>query len=131
MTASSSPQVRLILVGALFLGCASVLSYRLFIYQHLDHERYTRLASDHHRDTVKIVPRRGSLLDTNGHPLAVSVSFGAVQVVGKEIGRPEEVATALAPILELPITEILSRIDPTNERPVVVKDKLPAAVADR
>ena len=131
MTASSSPQVRLILVGALFLGCAAVLSYRLFIYQHLDHERYTRLASDHHRDTVKIVPRRGSLLDTNGHPLAVSVSFGAVQLVGKEIGRPEEVATTLAPILELPMPEILSRIDPTNERPVIVKDKLPAAVADR
>ena len=125
------PRARLFLLGALFLGCAFVLSHRLYTYQFLEHERYKRLASEGHRETIKIVPRRRALLDANGHPLAVSVNLDAVQVVGKEVVQVERTAQALAAALEMPAAEILARIDPRSDRPVVVRERLTAAVADR
>ena len=128
---SGSPRARLFLLAALFLGCAFVLSHRLYVYQYQDHERYRRLASDAHRRTITVVPGRGSLLDTNGHPLAVSVRYDAVQVVGKQIARVESTAAALAGVLEMSPGDVLARIDPTSDRPVVIKDRLPAAVAER
>ena len=57
---SGSPRARLFLLAALFLGCASVLSHRLYVYQYQDHERYRRLASDAHRRTITVVPGRCS-----------------------------------------------------------------------
>lgn len=130
-TKPRSFRARLALLGALFLGCAFVLSHRLYTYQYLDHERYRRLASDEHRETIVVQPRRGSLLDTHGNALAVSVPLDAVQVVGKEIARPEATAQALARALETEPAEILALIDRASDKPVVVKERLPAAVADR
>ena len=128
---SRSPHARLFLLGALFLGCAAVLSHRLYTYQYVDHERYKRLAGDEHRETIKVVPRRGSLLDSNENPLAVSVSLDAVQIVGKEISQPESVARILAETLGMQPGDVLAKIDRASDRPVVLKDRLPAAAADR
>ncbi len=128
---SRGTRVRLFLLGALFLGCASVLSHRLYTYQYLDHERYRRLASDEHRETIVVNPRRGTFMDANGHALAVSVSFDAVQLVGKEIGQPDATALALAEALEMPPGDVLAKIDRASGKAVVVKDRLPAAIADR
>ena len=124
-------QARLFLLGVLFLGCAAILSQRLYTYQFLDHERYKRLASEGHRETLKLVPRRGALLDASGHPLAVSVNLDAVQVVGKDVGNPERTAQTLATVLDMPAGEILAKIDPASDRPVNLKERLPSALADR
>jgi cell division protein FtsI/penicillin-binding protein 2 len=127
---SRSPGTRLFLLGAFFLGCACLLSYRLYSYQYLEHDRYRRLASDEHRKTITIQPRRGALLDANGLPLAVSVEFDAVAVVGKEVHDREATARALAPVIGMPPAEILAKIDPESDRSVILKDRLPASVAD-
>jgi cell division protein FtsI/penicillin-binding protein 2 len=126
-----SSRARLVLLSALFLGCACLLSYRLYTYQLVEHERYQRLARNEHRDTITVPARRGALLDANGNPLAVSVDFDAVQIVGKEITDPEATALALAPVLDMPPGEILAKIDRSSAKTVLLKDRLPAAVADR
>ncbi|MDP8925162.1 MAG: penicillin-binding protein 2 [Chloroflexota bacterium] len=129
MTAST--RARLYLLGALFLGCAFVLVYRLYSYQVIQHEYYRRLANQEHRETITVIPRRGSLLDANGNPLALSVALDAVQVVGKDVPDPQAAAVALAPVLEMPPGEILARIDPASQRAVTIRAGLPAAAADR
>ena len=128
---TASPRARLYLLGALFLGCAFVLVYRLYSYQFVQHEYYSRLASQEHRETITVVPKRGSLVDANGNPLALSVSLDAVQVVGRDVADPQATALALSPVLELPPGDVLARIDPASQRAVTIQAGLSAAVADR
>ncbi len=122
---------RLFLLGAFFLGCACLLTYRLYSYQYLEHERFRRLANDEHRGTIKVPARRGSLLDSGGNPLALSVSYDAVEIVGKEIANPELTARALGAALGTDPVEILGKIDRASDRPVMVQERLPAAMAER
>ncbi|MFN8523070.1 MAG: penicillin-binding protein 2 [Chloroflexota bacterium] len=126
-----SPSVRMYLLGATFAVCGIFLIYRLFTFQVREHESYSRLASNAHRETITVPAQRGALLDTNGYALAISVPFDAVEVVGTQIKNADETALLLAAALEMPIPEVAAKIDPTNNRAIIVKDRLPAAVADR
>jgi len=129
MTASTP--IRLYLLGALFLGCAFVLVYRLYSYQIVQHDYYRRLANQEHRETITVVPSRGSIYDTNANPLALSVSLDALQVVGRDVPDPQAAALALSPALEMPPGDILARIDPQSQRAVTIQAGLPSSTADR
>ena len=93
-------QTRLALICALFAGCALVLVWRLFTLQVRDAPHYQQLGDDERRASIPIVAKRGALLDTNGYPLAVSVRYDSVYVLGSLVGNPDDVAAALSPILE-------------------------------
>src|SRR4030081_423825 len=85
-------QVRMALICALFVGCAVVLTWRLFTFQVLDTSHYQRLAEQERgerRAEIPIIPSRGALLDTNGSPLAVSVRYDSVYVLGNLVGGAE------------------------------------------
>ncbi len=128
---SGTPRARLYLLGALFLGCASILSYRLYTYQYIDHDRYRRLATDEHRETTQVPAHRGAFLDSNGNPLATTVMFDAVEIIGKDVSQPEATAVALSRALETPAGDVLAKIDRASNRPVIVRDRLPSAIAER
>lgn len=127
-------QARLATLCALLAGCALVLVYRLYTFQVVDSTRYQQMAHDERRAQIPIVPNRGALLDTTGHPLAISVRYDSVYVLGALVGSPEKadkLARTLAPLLDLPEGDIRSLIDTTSGRPVVVKSRVPSAVAER
>src|SRR5438067_1871479 len=116
-TSSTPPlagQVRMALICALFVGCAIVLVWRLYTFQVLDTAHYQRLADDERHAQIPIIPSRGALLDTNGNPLAVSVRYDSVYVIGSLIGsndKADKVAATLSPILDMPVAEVRSAID--------------------
>jgi cell division protein FtsI/penicillin-binding protein 2 len=116
---------------ALFAGCVVVLLWRLYSFQIRDTERYHRLASEERRAQIPIIPRRGALLDANGNPLAVSVLYDSVYALGPLVGDPENTATVLSPILELPSQEIRAKLEKENNRPVVLKSRVASAVSER
>jgi cell division protein FtsI/penicillin-binding protein 2 len=125
-------QIRLALICALFGGCALVLVWRLFTFQVLDTDRYVRLAEDERNAEIPIIPTRGALLDTNGAPLAVSVRYDSVYVLGSLIGgsdKADRVASTLSPVLDVPAEQLRAAIDPRSVRPVVLKSGVPSAVA--
>jgi cell division protein FtsI/penicillin-binding protein 2 len=125
-------QIRLALVCALFGGCALVLVWRLFTFQVLDTDRYLRLAEDERHAEIPIIPTRGALLDTNGAPLAVSVRYDSVYVLGSLVGgadKADRVASTLSPVLGVPAEQLRAAIDPSNVRPAVLKSGVPSAVA--
>jgi cell division protein FtsI/penicillin-binding protein 2 len=125
-------QIRLALVCALFGGCAVVLVWRLFTFQVLDTDRYQQLAEDERHAEIPIIPTRGSLLDTNGAPLAVSVRYDSVYVLGTLVGgasKADRVANTLSPVLGVAPDQLRAAIDPSNGRPVVLKSGVPSAVA--
>ena len=125
-------QIRLILMCALFGGCALVLVWRLFTFQILSSEHYRQLAEEERHAEIPIVPSRGSLLDTNGSPLVVSVRYDSVYVLGNLVGgaeKADKVAAALGPVLGLPSADVRAAIDPRSGLPVVLKSGVPSATA--
>lgn len=127
-------QVRMALVCALFVGCSLVLIWRLYTFQVLDSTRYQQLANDERHAEIPIIPSRGALLDTNGSPLAVSVRYDSVYVLGTLVGgadKADKLAARLSPVLEVPAADLRAAIDPTNDQPKVVKSGVPSAVAER
>lgn len=120
------------MICALFVGCAMVLVWRLYTFQVMDTDWYQQMAQDERHAEIPILPTRGSLLDTNGSPLAVSVPYNSVYVLGNLLGnadRVDKVAAALSPILEVPADELRAKIDLKSNRPEVLKSAVPSAVA--
>jgi cell division protein FtsI/penicillin-binding protein 2 len=127
-------QVRLALICALFGGCALVLVWRLFTFQVLDAEHYQHLAQTERHTEIPIIPVRGALVDTNGSPLALTVRYDSVFVLGSLIGsgaKADTVATALSPILGAPVEELRAKMDLQSGTPVVLKSGVPSNVAEQ
>jgi cell division protein FtsI/penicillin-binding protein 2 len=120
---------RLHLLSAVFAGVLVLLGYRLFIIQFVEHERYAELARDERFQKHELPARRGALLDANGHPLAVSVLYDAVEIAGAEVRDPQLVAASLAPLLEMRQEDILAGIDQSSKVLKPIKRRLPSAVA--
>src|SRR5215207_1085777 len=85
-------QLRLGVLCLVFLAAAGLLVSRLYVFQVQDVARYKRLADEERRASIPIIPSRGALLDTTGSPLAVSVRYDSVYVLGALVGgdRSEE-----------------------------------------
>jgi cell division protein FtsI/penicillin-binding protein 2 len=127
-------QIRLALICALFVGCTLVLVWRLYTLQVLETDWYQQMAQDERQAEIPIAPTRGSLLDTNGSPLAISVPYNSVYVLGNLVGntdRADKIAAALSPVLDVPGDQLRATIDPKSNRPVVLKSGVPSAVAQQ
>lgn len=134
MPGGGSFRARIFLLGALFLGCAFLLVYRLYEYQWLQREKFREQATRNYQRTIEVGAQRGSIFDSQGHPLAVTIQLDAVSVTGRDLKEPkraEQTAIDLARLLGIPPIEVFNLINPEREDPVTVKDQLPAAVADR
>jgi cell division protein FtsI/penicillin-binding protein 2 len=126
-----SDKYRLALICALFMGAALVLGWRLWTFQVRDTDRFLRMAQAERRAQIPIKPSRGALLDTNGYPLSVTVRYDSVFGIGTLMGDIDKVAGQLAPLLELPPAQIKQQIETTPDRPVVLKARVPSALAEQ
>jgi cell division protein FtsI/penicillin-binding protein 2 len=127
-------QVRMALICALFAGCGLVLVWRLYTFQVVDTTHYQQLADDERHAQIPIIPSRGALLDTNGNPLAVSVRYDSVYVLGSLVGgadKADKLAATLGPVLGVAAADLRSAIDPRSGRPVVLRSSVPSAVAEQ
>jgi cell division protein FtsI/penicillin-binding protein 2 len=136
-SASRTPvaaQVRLALICAVFVACSIALVLRLYTFQVLEATRYQQLARDERHAQIPIIPIRGALLDTNGSPLAVSVRYDSVYVLGNLVGgndKADKLASTLGPLLETSPGELRASIDTRSARPAVLKSRVPSAVAEK
>src|ERR671932_1168315 len=127
-------QVRMALICALFAGCGLVLVWRLYTFQVVDTTHYQQLANDERHAQIPIIPSRGALLDTNGNPLAVSVRYDSVYVLGSLVGgadKADKLAATLGPVLGVAAADLRSAIDPSSGRPAVLRSSVPSAVAEQ
>ena len=112
------------LLGAAFLG----LVVRLVVLQVVRHDELLRLAEKQHSKTITLTPKRGSIVDRHGQPLAVSSAAESLYALPGRISEPARLVLSLAPILNEPAAEIEKRL--TSDRPFVwVRRKLPPPVA--
>lgn len=131
---SGSFRARIFLLAALFLGCACLLVYRLYTFQWLQRDQYVEQATRNHQRTLEVPAQRGSIFDAHGNPLAVTVNLDAVSITGKELKeqrKAELTAQNLATLLGMAPQEVLAMVDPDRDDPVVVRERLPAALSDQ
>ena len=113
------------LVVAAFIACGFVgLVGRLSYLQVVKHDEYARLADSQHAKTIPLKPQRGSILDRNGQPLAVSSRAESLFALTSRIEDREALARRLAPILGDAPRDIAKRLD-SPRRFVFVKRRLP------
>jgi cell division protein FtsI/penicillin-binding protein 2 len=124
-------RTRLIFVGLAFTIFAGVIAQRLYWYQIAEHDRFAALANDEHEQRRPIVPKRGSLLDTNGRPLVLSVMYDAVYVHRTEMTNVEKTASFLAEALGMPKDEVRGRINEADRSWTLLAARVPANAAAR
>lgn len=118
----------------LFLLCSIfmiILIIRLGFVQLRDGPFLKNLADEEHFRGVPVAPKRGNIEDCNGEILAMSVSSETVYAVPAEVkksGRQEEIASELAPLLEMEKEEVLAKITKRSSLEYV-KKKIPAETA--
>ena len=114
---------RLTTVAVILALAAAGIVCRLVYLQVLQHDVYRAQASEEHINTATESAHRGSLLDTNGHPLATSVSTYDV-VVSPAIWSDPQVARngaeALAPFLNRAPNDVLALVGDASNGPVTV-----------
>ena len=128
---SANLRPRIFLLGALFLGCAFLLVYRLYTFQYLQSAELRQQATRSHQRSIAVDAQRGSIFDANGNPLAVTIQMDEVSITGSQVQQKAElIAQTLAGILGMQPQEVLAMIDVNRQDPVVVRSRLPAATAD-
>lgn len=122
-----SSRGRLLWLGGAFLACGITLAVRLVYFQIVLHDEFVAKGQETHRQQLTIPARRGDILDRSGSPLAITVSYGVVQIDAGQVEDPDNVARTLAPLLELRPEDVRAKIDKSNKQSVVLKAGVPAA----
>lgn len=92
---------RSLLVNGAQLGVAGLLAGRMAWIAIAENERY-RLLSESNRVQLSLIPpRRGWIVDRNGHPLAMNRSDFRVDLIPDRLHEPDRVIATLAELLEL------------------------------
>src|SRR5581483_6903098 len=78
-----------------------------------------------------IHPKRGALLDAGRRPLAISVMSDNLYAYGPGVKDPDRAAAALAPLLEMPVSEVRAKIDPQNRIASLIRGRLSANLSAR
>ena len=99
---------------------------RTYHYQVVEYQRFSELASEEHYLKKEIVPRRGDILDRNGHPLAISVMYQTLYAYPPSVKDFAAAAKSLAKIIGEPQEAILTKLQAGGSNTVVIKRKLPA-----
>lgn len=108
---------RLTIVWLFFLLMFLVVVVRAFQLQILQGEKLKRLGERQHLKEWIILPKRGTILDRAGEPLALSLEVQSVYARPRRLKDPEAVARSLARALGLELSEVQQKF--RTEKPFV------------
>ncbi|MBO1531773.1 penicillin-binding protein 2 [Psychrobacter sp. F1192] len=115
---------RILIFGLLiFLGLSGLL-LRYGYLQVYEHEKYKTQADNNRIKLISAPPSRGYIYDRNGILLADNQPVFTAMLSPDAVEDPERTLNLLAPIFELSdtdITDILARLNKSNNDPVTVK----------
>ena len=122
--------MRISLVAGGMLLFTAIVSFRLYKIQDTEHDRWVLLAGKQHNTSVEIQGVRGTLRDTAGRVLGVSVQAVSFGVHPRQIKNPEEAAASLAGILDISKEDIFNILK--QDKPFVwLARGLPAGLNDK
>jgi cell division protein FtsI (penicillin-binding protein 3) len=102
---------RLLIVAGLALVWMAAVFGRLGYLQLYQHSEYLKRAAKQQQRTIEITPKRGSIFDRNGHPLAMSIPADSVFAVPSELGDVQLEAQLLSRVLGIPLDVLEARLE--------------------
>ena len=99
----------LILFAALAVGALLIIA-RLVMVDGVEHDHWLAVARATHERTIEIAPRRGTIYDRNGIPLAFDVKASAIAVDSFDMTKPETLITILSQALHRPRADIAALV---------------------
>jgi len=99
----------LILFSILGLGALLIIA-RLVLVQGVEHAHWLRVAEATHERTIELSPRRGTIYDRNGVPLAFDVKASSIAIDSFNMTKPETLIGILSQELDRPRAEIASLV---------------------
>jgi cell division protein FtsI (penicillin-binding protein 3) len=121
---------RLTLAGVLFLLMFLAVGARAFQLQILQGEKLKRLGEKQHLTEWTILPKRGTILDRGGEPLAVSLEAQSVYARPKRIKDIEVASRSIAQSLSIDAQEIERKLT-TDKSFVWLKRQIAPKEAER
>lgn len=103
-------KTRSIVSVTLLVGAFTVFSWRLICLQVGAHSHYSQLAANKNTKRVPIYARRGTIVSSNGEPLALNEPLKNIIADGTIITDFEAIADVLSPALEIPNVELLPKL---------------------
>ena len=100
-------RLRILMFGVVIAILLSVVIYRGYRLQAVDGPWLREMAEQQYLKKVELPPRRGTIFDRHGTPMAVSVEVDSVYANARKVGqRAAEVARKLADALEMDSFEL-------------------------
>lgn len=122
--------LRIRFIGGFFVLLFVLTVCRAFYLQVINRDYLLKLADRQHQKVIPLTPARGTIYDTNGAALAVSVEMDSCYAEPKSIADLRTAAARLAPVLEMPQETVFRRLQ-GNRNFVWLKRRLTPDVAKR
>lgn len=122
--------LRIRFIGGFFVILFALTVCRAFYLQVINRDYLLKLADRQHQKVIPLTPARGTIYDTNGAALAVSVEMDSCYAEPKSIADLRAAAARLAPVLEMPQETVFRRLQ-GNRNFVWLKRRLTPDVAKR
>lgn len=122
--------LRIRFIGGFFVLLFALTVCRAFYLQVINRDYLLKLADRQHQKVIPLTPARGTIYDTNGAALAVSVEMDSCYAEPKSIADLRAAAARLAPVLEMPQETVFRRLQ-GNRNFVWLKRRLTPDVAKR
>ena len=128
---TAAQKTRVALAIMIFFMIAAALWLRLLWLQVLQPDHWVSIARRQHVEVVELPPLRGSILDRNRRPLALSLRLTSVFADPRHIKDPANVARRLSPALGQPESKLLADLSRKKRGFVWLARKVPNQVAGR
>ena len=102
-------KVRIIFLWCLLFFCFVLITGRMFQLQVLKKEQLYKLAARQQHVQIPLVPKRGTVYDSKGNELAVSIEVDSVYADARRVADAEKTANELASILQIDRKELKQR----------------------
>jgi cell division protein FtsI (penicillin-binding protein 3) len=103
-------KVRIIFLSCLLFFCFVLIMGRMFQLQVLKKEQLYKLAAQQQHVQIPLVPKRGTIYDSRGNELAVSVEVDSVYADARKVVDVEKTAKELASVLQIDREELRQRL---------------------
>ncbi len=103
-------KVRVIFLWCLLCFCFLLIMGRMFQLQVLKKEQLYKLAAQQQHVQIPLVPKRGTVYDSKGDELAVSIEVDSVYADARKVTDPEKTANELTSVLQIDRKELKQRL---------------------
>ena len=122
--------LRVVLVGIVFLAAWAGIGYRLFQVQVVEAATFVEDGEDQRVRVEQIAAKRGTIFDRDGIELAVTVDLPTVIANPSVIRDPAGTAELLAPLLDGDVTALTERLSQPDSQFTYIQRHIDVAVAD-